>query len=129
MTKIDPIIAVKDVEASARWYEQIFGFRKAHGGKEFAVLKSETDETILCLHKWGEHNHPTLHDQSTAAGNGLLLYFRTDNMDSIRKNVEKAGWPIEQEIHLNPNSLQEEFSFRDLDGYFLTVTAFHDYEG
>jgi hypothetical protein len=32
MIKADPIIAVKDVEASAKWYEQIFEFKKAHGG-------------------------------------------------------------------------------------------------
>lgn len=35
MMKLDPIIAVKDVEASVKWYEQIFGFKKAHGGKDF----------------------------------------------------------------------------------------------
>lgn len=129
MTKIDPIVAVKDVEASAQWYQQIFGFKNAHGGKDFAVLRSEDDEVILCLHKWGEHNHPSLSDQSTAAGNGLLLYFRTDNIETIRKNIDKLGGLVEEEIHLNPNSLREEFSFRDPDGYFLTVTEFHNYEG
>jgi hypothetical protein len=25
MTKIDPIIAVKDVEASSKWYQSVFG--------------------------------------------------------------------------------------------------------
>jgi len=29
MTKIDPIIAVKDVEASSKWYQQVFGFKIA----------------------------------------------------------------------------------------------------
>lgn len=80
--KLDPIIAVKDVEASAKWYEQIFGFKNAHGGKDFAVLVSENDEIILCLHKWGEHQHPSLTDQNIIAGNGLLLYFRTDNLEA-----------------------------------------------
>ena len=28
MIKIDPIIAVRDVEASSRWYQQVFGFPK-----------------------------------------------------------------------------------------------------
>ncbi|HMJ48873.1 MAG TPA: VOC family protein, partial [Ferruginibacter sp.] len=60
MTKIDPIIAVKDVEASSKWYQKIFGFERTHGGNDFAVLVSEDDEIILCLHKWGEHSHPTL---------------------------------------------------------------------
>lgn len=47
MTKIDPIITVKDVEASSSWYRQIFGFRKTHGGNGFAVLVSDNDEIIL----------------------------------------------------------------------------------
>lgn len=129
MTIIDPILAVKDVEISAKWYQDIFGFSNAHGGKDFAVLKSENDQIILCLHKWGEHNHPSLSDSGITAGNGLLLYFRTDNMENIRKNVDKAGCVIEEEIHLNPNSLKKEFSLRDPDGYFLTITEFHQYEG
>ena len=129
MTKLDPIIAVKDVKESAEWYQIIFGFRNAHGGNDFAVLVSENDEIILCLHKWGEHNHPSLTDPNITVGNGLILYFRTDNMEVIRKNVEKIGCIIEGEIHLNPNSLKKEFSFKDPNGYLLTVTEFHKYEG
>jgi predicted enzyme related to lactoylglutathione lyase len=127
MMKLDPIIAVKDVEASAKWYEQIFEFKKAHGGKNFAVLISENDEIILCLHKWGEHQHPSLTDQNIIAGNGLLLYFRTDNLEAIRKKIEQECCIVEEEIHLNPNSLKKEFSLRDPDGYYLTITEYHTY--
>lgn len=130
MTRLDPIIAVKDVSASARWYQQIFGFKNAHGGgSQFAVLLSETDEVMLCLHLWEAHHHPSLTDQNIPAGNGLLLYFRTENMEIIRNRLEQADWPFEEELHLNTNSLKKEFSFRDPDGYFLTVTEFHQYEG
>jgi len=38
MIKIDPIIAVKDVEASSKWYQSVFGYRSMHGGKEFDIL-------------------------------------------------------------------------------------------
>lgn len=38
------------------------------------------------------------------------------------------GWEIEEEIHQNVNSLKQEFSFRNPDGYFITVTEFHKYE-
>ena len=129
MIKADPILAVKDVEKTANWYQQVFGFKKIHGGNEFAVLTSDSDEIILCLHKWGEHHHPTLTDSEAIPGNGLLLYFRTDNMALIRKNIEKIDWPIEEELHLNPNSLTQEFSVRDPNGYFLTITEFHRFEG
>ncbi len=129
MTKIDPIIAVKDVEASSKWYQAVFKCRSMHGGKEFDILVSENDEVLICLHKWGEHQHPTMLDPDITPGNGLILYFRTENMDAIRQNVEKMGNPVEEEIHANPNSTKKEFSLRDPDGYYLTITEFHKYEG
>ena len=129
MTKIDPIIAVRDVEASSRWYQSVFDCRSMHGGKEFDILVSENDEILICLHKWGEHQHPTMTDQSITPGNGLILYFRTENMNRIRQNVEKIGGLVAEDIHLNPNSRKSEFSIRDPDGYYLTVTEFHKYEG
>ncbi|HEX3168316.1 MAG TPA: VOC family protein [Chitinophagaceae bacterium] len=129
MTRLDPIIAVKDVEASSKWYQKIFGFKNNHGGDHFSVLVSDDNEIILCLHKWNEHNHPTMTSPDITVGNGLLFYFRTENMDMIYQNAIKADCVIEEEVHLNPNSLRQEFSFRDPDGYFLTVTEFHKYEG
>jgi predicted enzyme related to lactoylglutathione lyase len=129
MTRIDPIIAVKDVEASSSWYQQIFGFSATHSGNEFAVLVSENDEIVLCLHKWEEHHHPTMTNPSITPGNGLILYFRTENMNAIRQNIEKIGGLVEEDIHLNSNSLKKEFSLRDPDGYYLTITEFHKFEG
>jgi len=128
VTKLDPIIAVKDIEASSKWYQSIFGCRSMHGGKEFDILISETDEVLICLHKWGEHEHPTMADPGITPGNGLILYLRTENMNTIRQNADKIGAAIEEDIHLNPNSGKMEFSLRDPDGYYLTVTEFHKYE-
>ena len=100
-----------------------------HGGKDFDILVSENDEILICLHKWGQHEHPTMANPEIEAGNGLILYFRTDNLNIIRQNVEKLGGLIEEDIHLNPNSRMKEFSLRDPDGYYLTITDFHRYEG
>ncbi|HYF68980.1 MAG TPA: VOC family protein [Ohtaekwangia sp.] len=129
MTKIDPIIAVRDVEASSTWYQSVFGCSSMHGGKEFDILVSETNEVLLCLHKWGEHGHPTMLNPGIAPGNGLILYFRTENINTIRQNVEKIGGNVEEDIQLNPNSTKLEFSIRDPDGYYLTITEFHKYDG
>lgn len=129
MTNIDPIIAAKDVEASSKWYQTVFDCRSMHGGNEFDILVSENDEILICLHKWGEHEHPTMINPNITAGNGLILYFRSENIDEIRQNVDKIGGSIEEDIHLNPNSMKKEFSLRDPDGYYLTITEFHKYEG
>ena len=128
MTQIDPIIAVKDLTASAQWYESVFGYSRKHGGDEFAVLADNNDEIMLCLHKWGAHEHPTMVNLNILPGNGLILYFRTESMEEVRKNVERMKYPVEEEIHVNPNSTKREFSLRDPDGYYLTITEFHRYK-
>ena len=129
MTKLDPILAVKDVEASSKWYQSLFGCRSMHGGKVFDILVSENDEILLCLHQWGGHGHPTMTNQAITPGNGLILYFRTENIHIIRQNADKTGSLIEEDIHLNTNSTKKEFSLRDPDGYYLTITEYHEYEG
>lgn len=129
MIKIDPIIAVKDIETSAGWYQAIFGCRRTHGGDEFTVLETMNKEVLLCLHKWGEHDHPTMTSPHDSTGHGLILYFKVDNLKAIRQNVEEMNYPVEEDIHQNPNSQKKEFSIRDPDGYYLTVTEFHNYEG
>ncbi len=129
MTKIDPIIAVKDVNESSKWYQSVFGCKRKHGGDEFAVLEDGNGEILICLHKWGEHEHPTMTDPTIKPGNGLILYYKTDNLETIRLNLEKMNYPIEEDIHLNSNSRKKEFSLRDPDGYYITITEYHKYEG
>ena len=129
MTKIDPILAVKDVNASATWYQSVFGCKRTHGGDEFSVLEDENGETLICLHKWGEHEHPTMTNPKITPGNGMILYFKTENLEVVRLTIEKMGYPVEEDIHLNPNSTKKEFSLRDPDGYYITVTEYHNYEG
>ena|SRR5690606_10692959 len=127
--KIDPIIAVKDVNESSNWYQAVFNCKRTHGGNDFAVLVDKNNDVLICLHKWGEHEHPTMKNPNIQAGNGLILYYKTDNVEIIRKNIEKMNYPIEEEIHQNPNSTKKEFSFRDKDGYYWTITEYHEYKG
>ena len=129
MTKTDPIIAVKDVNVSAEWYQRVFGCNRTHGGNDFAVLEDDNGEILICLHKWGEHEHPTMKNPDIPNGNGLILYFRTDKLDITRANIEKMNYPTEADIHLNPNSMKKEFSLRDPDGYYATITEYHEYNG
>jgi len=129
MTKIDPIIAVEDVNVSAEWYQAVFLCKRTHGGNDFAVLEDENGEILICLHKWGEHEHPTMTNPNITPGNGLILYYKTDKLDIIRENIEKMDCPVEEEVHVNINSTKREFSFRDKDGYYWTITEFHKYEG
>ena len=129
MIKTNPIIAVKDVEHSSKWYRLLFGCRSMHGGNKFDILVVENDEVLQCLHQWGEDEQPTIMDQNITPGNGLMLYFRTKKVNIIWENAEKIGSSIEEDLRVNQNTNPMEFSLRDPDGYYITVTEFHNYEG
>jgi len=129
MLKIDPIIAVKNIATSAKWYQTVFECKRKHEGDNFAVMVTDEDQVLICLHKWGEHDHPTMINSKITPGNGLILYFKTKDLSAIRKNVDKTASIVEEDIHLNPNSNKKEFALRDPDGYYLIVTEFHNYEG
>lgn len=127
--KLDPIIAVKNVPETSKWYQKVFGCKSIHGGEAFDVLTTKEGEIFLCLHKWGEHEHPTMKNPEVPNGNGLILYFRTENMNEIRQNLAKIGFEVEKDIELNPNSGKREFSITDPNGYYLTISDFHKFEG
>lgn len=129
MMKLDTIIAVRDIEQSAKWYEQVFNFKNLHGGNHFAILTTENDEIILCLHPWKMDDHPSMRNSEITPGNGIILYFKTDKMEEIRENARNVDAKIDEDIHINPNPNKREFSMWDPDGYYIIVTEYHEYEG
>lgn len=122
MTRTETIIAVKNVEKSSKWYQELLECKRSHGGESFEILKDENDTVILCLHKWGEHEHPTLTNSKVLAGNGLILYIRVENLKIVWEKAQKLNAFIEARPHLNKNSGMEEFALRDLDGYYLLIS-------
>jgi catechol 2,3-dioxygenase-like lactoylglutathione lyase family enzyme len=85
----------------------------------------DTDGTVLlCLHKWGAHEHPSLTSPDDAKpGNGLLLFFRVDNFNATLTRARALVSLLEEEPHVNPNTGTTEFSLRDPDGYYVTISA------
>lgn len=124
MIRTEVIIAVKDVERSSKWYQQLLGCKHNHGGHTFEILTEEDGTVILCLHKWGEHDHPTLADPEIPIGNGVILYIRVDDLDQVWRNAILLNYAVEQEQHLNHNSGKQQFILRDLDSYYLIISAF-----
>jgi hypothetical protein len=58
-----------------------------------------------------------------AAGNGLLLFFPVDDFDMALKRARLLVSRLDEEPHLNPNTETQEFSVRDPDGYYVTISA------
>ncbi len=124
MIRTEVILGVKDVEKSSQWYQSLLNCRSRHGGSIFEILTNhEDDMVVLCLHKWGEHDHPTLKDYRIAPGNGLIIYFRVSDLTIIWENAQRLNAVIEKEPHVNMNSGQEEFSLRDPDGYYISICS------
>lgn len=122
MTRLETIIAVKDVAKSSKWYQDLFGLKSIHGGDTFEMLTDNDGTVILCLHCWGDHEHPTMTDPKIAVGNGLILYFRVTDLNEIWSNVVRLNFGVEKYPHLNENSKQKQFIMRDLEGYYLIIS-------
>lgn len=119
------IIGVTDVPRSFTWYQSLLGYPEAAPGHDYWGQIVDTDGTVLlCLHKWGAHEHPSLMSPDKAtAGNGLLLFFRVDDFDIALERARTLITRFEEEPHVNPNTQTSEFSLRDPDGYYITISA------
>jgi catechol 2,3-dioxygenase-like lactoylglutathione lyase family enzyme len=125
MKRVWPIIGVRNVAASVTWYQSLFGQRAAPPAHDYFGQILDTDGTVLlCLHQWGAHDHPSLMTPGEAPpGNGLLLFFRVDDYDQALDRARALAERMEQEPALNRNTQTEEFSLRDPDGYYVTISA------
>jgi catechol 2,3-dioxygenase-like lactoylglutathione lyase family enzyme len=119
------IIGVGDVPDSVRWYQALFGQAATPPAHDYFGQIVDSDGTVLlCLHQWGAHGHPSLMSPDHATpGNGLLLFFRVDDFDLALQRARSLVDRLEEEVHLNPNTQTREFSLRDPDGYYVTVSA------
>jgi catechol 2,3-dioxygenase-like lactoylglutathione lyase family enzyme len=125
MKRIWTIIGVRDVPSSLRWYQRLFGQREtAPAHDHFGQLVDADGTVLLCLHQWGAHEHPTLMSPDmTPAGNGLLLFFRVDDYEASLARARALDAQFEAEPSVNPNTRTLEFSLRDPDGYYVTISA------
>lgn len=123
MIKCQPIIAVRDVEMSSRWYQKLLGCQGTHGGPHFEMLADQSGEHFLFLHKWNEHDHPTLSELNHDSGKGLILYLSVEDIRRTFENAKSLDATMEAPIALSENSGKEEFSMRDQDGYYLMIAA------
>lgn len=125
MKRIWTIIGVADVARSFEWYQRLFGQPLTHPAHDYFGQIRDSDGTVLvCLHAWGEHEHPPLAGPARATpGNGLLLFFRVDDFDAALIRARALVARLEEEPHLNPNSGTLEFALRDPDGYYVMVSA------
>jgi predicted enzyme related to lactoylglutathione lyase len=130
MKRIWTIIGVGDVSSSFKWYQSLFGHPEtAPAHDHFGQLVDSDGTVLLNLHQWGAHEHPSLTSRDAATpGNGLLLFFRVDDFDLSLTRARGLVVRLEEEPHTNPNTRTQEFSLRDPDGYYVTISELSSLE-
>lgn len=113
------------MSSSLKWYQSLFGQPFTPPAHDYFGQILDSDGTVLlCLHAWGAHEHPSLMTPDLGTpGNGLLLFFRVDDLDLALQRSRSLASRFEEEPHLNPNTQTQEFSLRDPDGYYVTISA------
>lgn len=120
-----PLIAVHNVEASSRWYCHLLNCQSGHGGREYERLVRD-GEVILQLHHWDAHEHQHMGDPELKPyGNGVLLWFQTDEFDAAIERAVALKAEVLEEPHINPSAQHRECWIRDPDGYVVVLASAH----
>jgi catechol 2,3-dioxygenase-like lactoylglutathione lyase family enzyme len=122
--KPQPLIAVRDVEARSRWYQQLLGCTSGHGGAEYERLVDPAGNLILQLHAWEAHEHPHMGDPAIRPyGNGVLLWFEIDDFDAAVGRARDMAVEILEGPRVNPNANHREIWLRDPEGYGVVLAS------
>jgi catechol 2,3-dioxygenase-like lactoylglutathione lyase family enzyme len=118
-----PLIAVKDVQASSLWYQNVLGLDSGHGGPDYEQLTFKS-KMVLQLHHWDAHDHPHLgRPESKPYGNGVVLWFQTDAFDAAVKRALTLQATILEPVKVNTNANHREIWLRDPDGYVVVLAS------
>ncbi len=124
-----PLIAVRDVPSSSRWYAQLLGAERT--SKSMRSDHAHVYDRLLCggslvlqLHAWDEEEHPNLVNANEARpGHGVLLWFEVDDFDAAVKRVRALKATVLLKPHVNPAPGHREIWVQDPDGYVVVIAS------
>lgn len=125
-----PLIAVRDVRASSRWYQQLLGLDPLpeHRHRDVYERLFCGGHLVLQLHAWDEDDHPNLVNPNAApVGHGIVLWFEVGDFDEVVRQARTLGVQVLLGPHFNPRPAHREVWLRDPDGYVVAVAS-HDGE-
>ena len=121
-----PLIAVRDVRASSRWYGRLLAADSLpdHRHRDLDDRVFSSGRLILQLHAWDEEHHPNLVNANAAPpGHGVLLWFQVNDFDSTVHRARELGAEVIQEPRVNRAPQHREFWLRDPDGYVVVIAG------
>lgn len=104
---------VRDLETSRHFYADVIGFKLSPEVRPNAVAFS-TQPIPFAIRK-----SPIDLDAVPEPGKGILLWFRADDSTALHDRLKENGVTITQSLADGP--FGKTFTFRDPDGYLLTV--------
>ncbi len=124
-----PLLAVRDVRASARFYATLLGATRTS-----ELMNSDHDHLydrllvdgalVLQLHAWNAEDHPNLVDPDGGRnGHGVLLWFELDDLDAAVERARALRVEVVEDVHVNPAPAHREIWLRDLDGYLVVLCS------
>lgn len=123
MMRPQPMVVVADVQGASTWFQEVLGLRSAHGGPEYEMLM-DGEEMVLQLHRWEADEHPHLGAQTDPSrGNGLLLWFSTDDFEALVERASNARTKIIDGPLYNANGRQRELWLEGPEGYRVVVAG------
>lgn len=121
-----PLIAVRNVRASSRWYADLLGADPLpdHPHREVYDRIWCSGRLLLQLHAWDEEDHPNLVNADLAPpGHGVLLWFQVNDFDAVVERASRLRAEVIEEPHVNPAPQHREIWLRDLDGYVVVIAS------
>ena len=126
MVRSQPLVAVRDVQASTRWYAELLDVHDLGIHKHAHIYQRliRDGSLILQLHAWDEEAHPNLMNADAApVGHGVVLWFEVDDFDAMVKRARSLQATVIEEPHVNPAPQHREMWLRDPDGYVIVIAS------
>jgi len=118
-----PLIATHDVVATSAWYQAVLGLESGHGGSDYDQLMHD-GRMVMQLHHWDAHHHPHIgNPEQPTRGNGVLLWFQTDQFDAFMQRVTAQKAQVLEGPKVNTNANHREVWLRDPNGYVVVVAG------
>jgi catechol 2,3-dioxygenase-like lactoylglutathione lyase family enzyme len=121
-----PLIAVRDVRVSSRWYAELLGADSLpdHSHRDVYDRISRSGRLLLQLHAWDQENHPNLVNADAApAGHGVVLWFQVEDFDAAVERARRLGAEIIEGPYVNPAPQHREIWLRDPDRFVVVIAS------
>jgi predicted enzyme related to lactoylglutathione lyase len=125
-----PMLIVRDVEASSAFYQQLLGLTSDHGGPDYERLLSDGELVLQLHHPDVAHTHGPLGSPDDPVGNGVLVWFgEVADFDGAVARAASLGAPVTLAPHRNPPAgsgngpAHREAWISDPDGYVVVIAS------